>query len=69
VASLVVQLDGASRLLTNLATYPGFTAYFRMLAKLDLSPRVGLEGGFTEGIRGLDAATDFGVLVALTRRL
>jgi uncharacterized protein DUF3187 len=67
-ASLVVQLDGAGRLVTDLATYPGFTAYFRMAAKLDLSPRLRLEGGFTEGIRGLDAATDFGVLLALARR-
>jgi len=62
-----VQLEGASRLVTSLDAYPGFIAYFRMAGRVDGSPRWRVEGGFTEGVRGLDAATDFGILAAVVR--
>jgi len=67
-ASLLVELNGASRLVTNLARYPGVQSYLRIGAKLDLPHRMGLEAGFTENLVDQQATTDFGAFLGVTRR-
>jgi Protein of unknown function (DUF3187) len=66
--SAIVQLDVASRLVTNVEDYPGATAYLRVGSKFGLSRGWRLEGGITEGVRHQEAITDFGVFAALARR-
>jgi len=66
--SLVAQLDAATRLVTDVAAYPGTTVYLRVGSKFGLGPRWMLEAGITEGIKNQVAATDFGLLLAVGRR-
>jgi hypothetical protein len=66
--SAIVQLDVASRLVTNVEDYPGTTAYLRVGSKFGLGRRWMLEGGITEGVRHQEAITDFGVFAALAHR-
>ena len=66
--SAIVQLDVASRLVTNVEDYPGATAYLRVGSKFGLRGGWMLEGGITEGVRHQEAITDFGVFAALARR-
>jgi hypothetical protein len=66
--SVIVQLDGASRLVTNVEDYPGTTMYLRVGSKFGLRGGWMLEGGITEGVRHQEALTDFGVIAALARR-
>jgi hypothetical protein len=66
VLSLLVQVDGSSRLVTGLAAYPGMQSHLRIGAKLDLPARLGLEAGFTENLLHQQATTDFGVFLGLT---
>jgi hypothetical protein len=65
--SLLAEFNGASRLIDNLADYPGFQSYLRIGAALDLSGRVRLEAGFSENLAHQQATTDFGVFAGLTR--
>ena len=65
--SLIVQIDAASRLVTNIDSYPGSVAYLRMGSKFGLPRGWMLEAGFTEGVNNLLAATDFGVVAAIGR--
>jgi hypothetical protein len=65
--SAVVQLDAASRLVTNLDSYPGSAVYLRVGSKFGLGGWT-LEGGVTEGVKNQVAATDFGLIAALSRR-
>jgi hypothetical protein len=62
--SILAQTAAASRLVTNVASYPGLQWYLR----LNLDSGTTLEGGFTENIADQQATTDFGVQVALSRR-
>jgi Protein of unknown function (DUF3187) len=66
--SAIVQLDVASRLVTNVEDYPGGSAYLRVGSKFGLRGGWMLEGGITEGVRHQEAITDFGVIAALGRR-
>ena len=66
--SAIVQLDVASRLITNVEDYPGTTAYLRVGSKFGLPGGWMLELGITEGIRHQQALTDFGVFAALAHR-
>jgi hypothetical protein len=66
--SMIVQLDAASRLVTNVESYPGTTVYLRVGSKFGLHRGWMLEGGITEGVKNQIAATDFGVLAAIGRR-
>jgi hypothetical protein len=66
--SALVQLDVASRLVTNVEDYPGKTAYLRVGSKFGLRGKWTLELGITEGVRHQEALTDFGVIAAVARR-
>jgi hypothetical protein len=66
--SMIVQLDAASRLVTNVEDYPGATMYVRVGSKFGLRGGWMIEGGITEGVRNQQALTDFGVLGAIGRR-
>jgi len=65
--SLIVQLDGASRLIRDIARFPASHVYLRLGAMLDVGDRWMLEGGFTENIKHQQATTDFGITLGLTR--
>jgi hypothetical protein len=65
--SVIVQIDAASRLVTNVDSYPGSVAYLRVGSKFGLKGKWMLEGGITEGVNNLAAATDFGVVAAIAR--
>jgi hypothetical protein len=65
--SILVEMSAASRLIDNVADYPGLQMYFRMGAKLDLGERWRLEGGFVEGVSSIQATTDFGVQAGVAR--
>jgi Protein of unknown function (DUF3187) len=66
--SAIVQLDVASRLVTNVEDYPGTTAYLRVGSKFGLPGGWMLEAGITEGVRHQEALTDFGVIAAVGRK-
>ena len=66
--SLLIEADAASRLVENVADYPGLQMYFRMGAKLDLGQHWRLEGGFVEGVSSIQATTDFGIQAGVGRR-
>jgi len=66
--SLLLEMSAASRLVDNVADYPGLQMYFRMGAKVDLGPRWRLEGGFVEGVSSIQATTDFGIQAGVARR-
>ena len=65
--SLLVQADGSGRLVTNLDRYPGVQSYLRIGAKVDLSERLRLEGGFVENVVNQDVTTDFGIFLGMSR--
>jgi hypothetical protein len=65
--SLIVQVDVAARLATNIDSYPSSVGYLRVGSKFGLPRGWMLEGGITEGIHNLVAATDFGVVAAIAR--
>ena len=64
--SLLAEASGAGRLARNLDGYPSMHAYFKMGAKVDLGRAWRIEGGFLEGIKNLQATTDFGVFAAVS---
>ena len=65
--SALVQWEASSRLVRSVDGYPGLQLSLRIGSKVD-ARRWRLEGGFLEGIKDLDATTDFGVFAALSRR-
>jgi hypothetical protein len=67
--SLLAQVDAASRLVTDIAAYPGLQSYLRLGASFDVDARVTLSAGFTENISDQQATTDFGVFAGLSLRL
>jgi Protein of unknown function (DUF3187) len=66
--SLLIEMSAASRLVDNVADYPGLQMYFRMGAKLDLGERWRVEGGFVEGVSSIQSTTDFGIQAGVSRR-
>jgi hypothetical protein len=66
--SVVAQTAATSRLVTNLASYPGLQWYLSLGARLNLDSGTTVEGGFTENIANQQATTDFGIQVAFSRR-
>lgn len=67
--SLLAETSAASRLVTNLALYPGLQWYLNLGARMNLDSGWTLEGGFSENIAAQQATTDFGLQVGLVRRL
>ncbi len=65
--SALVQWEASSRLITSLDGYPALQLSLRIGSKVDAG-RWRLEGGFLEGIKDLDATTDFGVFAGVARR-
>jgi len=65
--SLLAQLNGAGRLVSDVEGFPGFHLALRMGARVDVARGWRLEGGFTEGLKPVDATTDFGILLGLER--
>jgi hypothetical protein len=66
--SMLVQLDAATRLVTNIDSYPGNAVYLRVGSKFGLPRGWTVEGGVTEGVRNQMAATDFGLIAGVTKR-
>lgn len=66
--SLGFELNASSRLVTNVAQYPGIQVYLNVSAKHDLSRRWELELGFTENLESQQTTTDFGVFAGLVGR-
>jgi hypothetical protein len=66
--SLLLETSAASRLVENIADYPGLQMYFRMGAKVDAGPRWRIEGGFVEGVASIQTTTDFGIQAGVSRR-
>ena len=66
--SAVVQVEAASRLVTDLAAYPGFTAYLTIGVKTDLGRGYGLDLGVVEGLIGLQGTTDFELRLGVSKR-
>ena len=64
--SLLAEASGAGTLVRNIDGYPKLHSYFKMGSKIDIS-RWRIEGGFVEGIKNLQATTDFGVFAAVSR--
>jgi hypothetical protein len=65
--SVLAQWEASSRLVTDVDHYPGLQLSLRIGSKVDAG-RWRLEAGFLEGIKDLDATTDFGVFAAVARR-
>jgi hypothetical protein len=67
--SLMLQADASSRLVTNLARYPGLQSYLKIGARFAAARRWAIEAGFTENMVAQQATTDFGIFLGITRRL
>jgi hypothetical protein len=65
--SLLAEASGAGRLARNLDGYPDLHAYLKLGSKVDLSRGWRIEGGFLEGIKNLQATTDFGIFAGVSR--
>jgi hypothetical protein len=65
--SLLAEASGAGRLARNLDAYPDLHAYLKLGSKVDLSRGWRIEGGFLEGIKNLQATTDFGIFAGVSR--
>jgi hypothetical protein len=66
--SFLAQGDLASRLITDVQGMRGIHAYLRLGTRIDIAKGYILETGFSEGIRALDATTDFSVHAGVSRR-
>jgi hypothetical protein len=66
--SLIGETTLASRLLTNVARYPGLVWYLALGGRLDLDGGLSIEAGFTENIADQQATSDVGFQLALIRR-
>jgi uncharacterized protein DUF3187 len=65
---VLAETSFTSRLVTNLAAYPGVQQYLKLGSTVALGHRWTLEGGFTEGLIGQQATTDFGIMTGVVRR-
>jgi Protein of unknown function (DUF3187) len=68
VMSLLAETSVSSRLVTDLARYPGLQQYLKLGTKIDVRGWT-IEAGFTEGLIGQQATTDFGIMAGLVRRV
>jgi hypothetical protein len=66
--SLLVQADGASRLVRDIRNYPALQSYVRFGAKRDVGALWTAEAGFTENIKNQQSTTDFSIWFGLARR-
>lgn len=62
--SLLTEVNGSSRLVTNVLGYKPLQLHLRIGAKLDLGPGTRVEAGFVEGL-SVQNTTDFGVQSAV----
>ncbi len=67
--SFIIEVNAASRLVKNLAAYPGISAYINVAMKADISERIEFEIGFTENLEDQQATIDFGGFAGLTFKL
>lgn len=68
VMSVLAETSFSSRLVTNLARYPGLQQYLKIGTKIDVRGW-SVEAGFTEGLVGQQSTTDFGIMAGLVRRI
>jgi hypothetical protein len=66
---LLVQTDASSRLVTNLAEYPGIQWYLRLAVRRSAGEGWSLHAGFSENIMHQQATVDFAVFFGLSRQL
>lgn len=66
--SLVVEVNGASNLVTSIARYPTLQTYVNLAARVDLCRGWQWEVGFTENLTDQQATTDFGAFTGLVAR-
>lgn len=67
--SIVLSADAATRLVTNLARYPGVSAYIHLVTRWDISRLVEAEIGFTENLEDQQGTIDFGAFLGFTFRI
>ncbi len=67
--SVIVETNAASRLVTNLADYPGVSWYINVALKVAVSERFELEVGFTENLEDQQGTVDFGGFAGFTLQL
>jgi hypothetical protein len=66
--SLLVQVDGSTNLVKDVASYPEIQSYVHVAAKFDLSRCWQLEIGFTENLHDQQSTIDFGAFAGLVGR-
>lgn len=67
--SIIVSVDVASRMVTNLARYPGISAYIHAVTRWDISRLLEVEIGFTENLEDQQGTIDFGAFLGFTFRI
>ncbi len=67
--SFIIEVNAASRMVKNLAAYPGISAYINVAMKADISERLEFEIGFTENLEDQQSTIDFGGFAGLTLKL
>jgi hypothetical protein len=63
--SLLAETNAASRLVRNIASYPGVHWVVNVEGRLDLAPDLRLDLGFTENLMDQQSTTDLGLYFAL----
>jgi hypothetical protein len=63
--SLLAETNAASRLVTNIASYPGVHWVVNVEGRFDLAPRLRLDLGLTENLMDQQSTTDLGLYFAL----
>jgi uncharacterized protein DUF3187 len=66
--SLVAETDAASRLVDNIAYYPGVHWIVNVVGRIDLGRKTRLDAGFTENVMNQLTTTDFALYLGLTLR-
>jgi len=68
IGVLLGETSAASRLVTNLARYPGLQWYLNLGGRLNLDSGWGVEASFSENIAEQQATTDFGIQLGIVKR-
>ncbi len=66
--SVLAETNAASRLVTNIESYPGLHWTLDAYGRLDVGQRTRLDLGVTEGLASQDATTDFAIWFAVSLR-
>ena len=66
--SLVAETDAATRLVANIARYPGTDWILNVSGRIDLGARTRLDLGFTENIKDQRSTTDFALYAGVSLR-